>query len=164
MRRREFIWIFGGVVVTGTFGCTPDAAAPASDASLPPGADAPQRDATSTPTPTTDVCMPDVVKMHDTYAQALYFDGSNGPLTGIITVAHAVAGATLTMEFWHGHGGVQHEFTLEPMHFAALRRGERVTLGTTIVDNHSHMLFVDPNDEMYRVQGAPDVDVMVGCV
>jgi hypothetical protein len=160
MRRREFIWIFGGAVVTGTIGCTPDANAPGTDAATSTAADAPQPPDMS---PATDACVSDVVKMHDTYAQALYFDGSNGPLTGIITVAHAVAGSTLTLEFWHGHGGVQHQFTLEPMHFAALRRRERVTLDTTVVDNHSHTLFVDPTDEMYRVPGAPDVDVRVGC-
>lgn len=159
MRRREFIWVFGGLVVTGTIGCSSDPEAPATDAQGSPAADAAPRDALAT----TDACVPDVVKMHDTYAQALYFDGSYGPLTGIITVAHAVAGETLTMDFWHGHGGVQHEFTLEPMHFAALKRGERVTLETTIVDGHSHMLFVDPTDESYRVRGAPDVEVMVGC-
>jgi hypothetical protein len=159
MRRREFVWVFGSLAVTGTIGCSADAKAPATDAQAQPGVDAAQADAPAT----ADACVPDVVTMHDTYAQALYFDGSYGPLTGIVTVAHAVAGQTLTMDFWHGHGGLQHRFTLEPMHFAALRRGERVTLETTIVDGHAHMLFVDPTDEAYRVRGAPDVEVTVGC-
>jgi hypothetical protein len=159
MRRREFIWIVGGCAVTGTIGCRPDPVVAGVDAASLASIDAPPYDAV----PASDACAQNTVKMHDTHAQALYLDGSNGPLTGIITVAHAIASATLTMEFWHGHGGVQHKFTLQPSHFAALKRGERITLGTTTVDNHSHTLFVDPRDEDYRVSGAPDVDVPLGC-
>jgi hypothetical protein len=104
-----------------------------------------------------------LIEMHDTYAQALYLDGSKGPLTGIVTVAHVIAGAQITMDFWHGHGGQLHRFTLEPEHFDALKRGERITLGTTTVEGHAHTLFVDPRDESYRVEGAPDVEVPIGC-
>jgi hypothetical protein len=74
-----------------------------------------------------------------------------------------IASSTLTMDFWHGHGGQLHRFTLEPIHFDALKRGERVTVGTTTVEGHAHTLFVDPRDERYRVEGAPDVDVPLGC-
>jgi hypothetical protein len=101
--------------------------------------------------------------MHDTYAQALYLDGSKGPLTGTVTVAQVIAGTTITMDFWHGHNGILHRFTLEPMHFAQLKQGQRVTLGTTTVENHAHTLFIDPDDESYRVPGAPDVEVPIGC-
>ncbi len=101
----------------------------------------------------------DVVLMHDTYAQALYFDGTHGPLTGVIEVAFVLDGAPVEIEFWHGHGGSNHRYRLEPAHFEALKRGERVTLQTTEVDGHRHELFVDPTDEDYRVPGAPSVEV-----
>lgn len=159
MRRREFIWVVGGCVITGTIGCKPDPVIAGVDAMSLAAIDAPPYDAISA----IDACVQSTVKMHDTYAQALYFDGSNGPLTGVITVAHTIAGAALTMDFWHGHGGVPHRFTLQPGHFDALKRGERITVGTTTVDNHSHTLFVDPTDEVYRVSGAPDIDVPLGC-
>ena len=159
MRRRDFIWIRGGTVVTGAVGCDSDAQVPATDAAPSPTHDATAVDASVT----ADACTQEVVKMHDTHAQALYLDGTKGPLTGIVTVTHVIAGAPVTMDFWHGHGGQQHKFTLEPVHFAALKRGERVTVGTTTVDGHAHTLFVDPKDEKYRVSGAPDVDVPLGC-
>jgi hypothetical protein len=101
--------------------------------------------------------------MHDTEAQALYLDGSYGPLTGTITVASVVAGTTLTLDFWHGHGGQQHRFTLTPAMFADLKAGKKVTVGTSTVDGHAHTLFIDPKDERYRTPGAPDVQVDLGC-
>lgn len=100
---------------------------------------------------------------HDTNAQALYLDGSLGPLTGVIEVAAMAAGVATTRDFWHGHGGVLHRFTIDPDQFAALIRGERVTIATTTVDGHAHTLFIDPIDEAYRVTGAPDVIVPIGC-
>lgn len=110
-----------------------------------------------------DACVPPTALMHDTNAQALYLDGSNGPLTGVITVAMVAARETITLEFWHGHGGISHRFTLEPAHFEALLRGERITVGTSTVEDHAHTLFIDPRDEAYRVSGAPDVPVSLGC-
>jgi hypothetical protein len=162
MRRRDFIWIFGGGVVTCMVGCE-------SHADDDHGGHAPTADAASGGTGmmpadgSIDACIQDVIKMHDTYAQALYLDGSLGPLTGVVTTAHVMAGTTVTMDFWHGHGGVLHRFTLDASHFEALKRGERVTVGTTMVEGHAHTLFVDPRDERYRVEGAPDVDVSLGC-
>lgn len=159
MRRRDFIWFCGGGVVTCIVGCEAEHSLPAADAAMASGVDdPPAADAAGI-----DACVQQVVKMHDTHAQALYLDGTKGPLTGIVTVMHVAAGAPITMDFWHGHGGKQHRFTLEPQHFAALKRGERITVGTTTVDGHAHTLFVDPNDESYRVSGAPDVDVPLGC-
>jgi len=100
-----------------------------------------------------------VVTLHDTHAQALYFDGGYGPTTGVITVDQMVAGARVELEFWHGHGGVSHRFALEPSDLDALTRGERVTVSTTEVDGHSHMLFVDPVDP--RWSAGSDREVMV---
>jgi len=151
MQRRDFMLILGGAAL----GCGRTADPGVADA---PGDSVPV-DANSG----VDACTQAVVKMHDTYAQALYLDGSNGPLTGVIEVAHVVAGTAITLDFWHGHNGQLHRYTLEPAHFAALERGERVSLVTTIVEDHQHMLFIDPIDETYRVPGAPDVDVPLGC-
>jgi hypothetical protein len=159
MRRREFIWAFGGGVVTCMIGCEAggEGNVPVADAASGGDGAVPIVDGGL------DACVQKLVKMHDTYAQALYLDGGTGPLTGIVTVAHVIASSTLTMDFWHGHGGQLHRFTLEPIHFDALKRGERVTVGTTTVEGHAHTLFVDPRDERYRVEGAPDVDVPLGC-
>jgi hypothetical protein len=159
MQRRDFIFMFGAGAVTCVIGCDPEAHAPGADAAA--GASPDTTAAASDGG--IDGCLQKVVKMHDTYAQALYLDGTRGPLTGIVTVAHVIAGSMVTMDFWHGHGGQLHKFTLEPAHFEALKRGERVTVGTTTVEGHNHMLFVDPRDEELRVSGAPDVEVPLGC-
>ena len=165
MQRRAFLTVLGlGTsvgVVASLIGC--DAGAE-PDLELPdaPGVD-PDAAAADAATPATDACVAPVVQMHDTYAQALYLDDSLGPLTGIIEVAYVIAGTTITLDFWHGHGGQQHRFTIEPAHFEQLKAGERVTLGTSTVDNHAHTLFIDPLDETYRVPGAPDVPVSLGC-
>lgn len=156
------MWMFGsGGFITFVAGCEPDAQAPATDAPPPTESDAGNVDAAAA---SVDACTQRFVKMHDTNAQALYLDGTNGPLTGVVTVAQVITGTTVTMDFWHGHNGIQHRFTLDATHFAALKRGERILVGTTMVDGHSHTLFVDPRDESYRVLGAPDVDVPLGCV
>jgi hypothetical protein len=154
MRRREFLLIAGGLVACST-------------RSQPTGDDPPdvQPDAADVPVDSkagVDACVQEVVTMHDTYAQALYLDGSYGPLTGVVEVAYVTAGAAITLDFWHGHGGQVHRFTVTPEHFAALKRGEKITITTTTVDGHEHTLFVDPLDEDYRVPNAPDVDVPTG--
>jgi hypothetical protein len=156
MQRREFIWMFSGGVVS-LVACDVEDHAPADAASASAEPDSAVDGGGS------DGCVQKVVAMHDTYAQALYLDGTRGPLTGIVTVAHVIAGSSVVMDFWHGHSGQLHEFTLEPAHFAALKRGERVTVGTTTVDGHAHTLFIDPRDEEYRVSGAPDIEVPLGC-
>jgi hypothetical protein len=157
-QRRDFLWILGGGIVFAKLGCDQPPPAPA-----PPLLDGTPEQPPSQPTgdaaAAIDACTAVKVTMHDTYAQALYLDGSLGPLTGVVEVAHVIAGATITLEFWHGHNGVPHRWTLVPQDFAALKRGERITLGTTTVDGHAHTLFIDPVDETYRVPGAPDVPV-----
>lgn len=137
--------------------------APADAGSAPPSPDAAAGspvppDAGSERAPDAGSCG-DYVLMHDTYAQALYFDGSYGPHTGVIRAEWAVAGDAVELTFWHGHGGVDHRFTVGPEHFAALRRGERVMIETTEVQAHTHQLFIDPVDERWRVEGAEDVRV-----
>ena len=101
----------------------------------------------------------DFVVMYDTYAQSLYFDGSLGPTTGIVRAQWAAAGDAVELEFWHGHGGVSHRFTVTSSHFESLKRGERVTIETTEVDSHTHQLFVDPTDPRYRVPGAAPLPI-----
>ena len=146
---------------------SPDAAMPDAGLDAPTPVDAGAPDAfelpdTAPPDVPVDAC-PDrtVVTLHDTHAQALYFDGTYGPTTGIVRVADMVAARELTLEFWHGHGGRNHAFTIRPTDFEALRRGERVTLVTTEVDSHSHMLFIDPVDARWRVEGAVDETVEI---
>jgi hypothetical protein len=138
--------------------CTGDEPAPdpeATDGAAAPGPDgsvAPGGDAAVTPVDAPGCTM--TVTLHDTYAMALYFDGGLGPRTGIIRVSAVAAGVDLPMEFWHGHGGQQHRFTVTAAHFAALRRRERVMVETTEVDAHRHLLFIDPVDPRWRVEGA----------
>lgn len=154
--RRDFLWILGGSVVA--FGCESGE----RDEPAPEGHDAADPAIVDASAPSADACVQATRKLHDTYAQALYLDNSLGPLTGIIEVDFVIAASVRTLDFWHGHGGTQHRFTLEPEHFAALKRGERITIGTSTVDGHAHTLFIDPLDEDYRVPGAPDVDVPLG--
>jgi hypothetical protein len=101
------------------------------------------------------------VILYDTYAQALYFDGTYGPTTGTIRAVDMGAGADKTYDFWHGHNGVLHRFTLTAAHFADLRKKKRVNLMTTVVEDHQHALFVDPVDLQWRVPGAMPVSVPV---
>jgi hypothetical protein len=158
MRRRDFLWITG---VACTIGCDPTSPDPQPGDPNPGSPDA-SPDSPVDTNPGIDACVEAVVKMHDTYAQALYLDGTNGPLTGVIEVASVQAGVAITLDFWHGHGGQLHRFSLQPADFDALKQGQRVTVGTTTVDGHAHTLFIDPLDEAYRVPGAPDVDVPLG--
>jgi hypothetical protein len=162
MQRRTFLRVsFSTAGLAALAACAGEAIDPAPsadagpddpDAAAPPGGDggAPATDAAACTRTTT---------LHDTYAVALYFDGTLGPTTGTIRVADVVAGVTLPMLFWHGHGGQQHRFTVLPAHFAALRQGQRVMIETTMVDDHSHQLFIDPVDPRWRVPGAPPVQV-----
>lgn len=131
---------------------TPGGESPNADAGSPPGSPA---DSGTGATPGAKVTL------YDTNAQALYFDGGYGPFTGVIKVDYVIANKALTLDFWHGHGGSQHRFTLLPEHFAALKRLERVTLETSVVDGHQHKLFIDPVDPRFRVPGAMPVSVPV---
>jgi hypothetical protein len=164
MQRREALALLGLGTRIGVaaflINCDADAGSDSKAEIDAAGGEPPSPDA---PPPSPDACTAMTVLMHDTNAQALYLDGALGPLTGNIKVAYVIANATITLEFWHGHGGTPHRFTLEPAHFAKLKAGEKITVGTTTVDGHAHTLFIDPKDPAYRVPGAPDVPVSLGC-
>ena len=166
MQRREALALIGLGTRIGVaallIGCDADAG-PALPSEPDAGDDPPPSPDAAPSTMTPDACVAPTVLMHDTNAQALYLDGSLGPLTGNIKVTYVIAGTTITLDFWHGHGGTPHRFTLTPGDFAKLKQGQRITVGTTTVDGHAHTLFVDPKDEKYRVPGAPDVPVSLGC-
>lgn len=169
--RRDFLRFVVGVTTVSTVAaCAGDVPGRDPHDGAPQGAGdaaagAPNADAGPPGTPgTPDAAIPcdaGFATVHDTHAQALYFDGSYGPLTGTITVAQILAGATVELDFWHGHGGQLHRFTLTGEHFAALLRGERVDLMTTVVEDHQHQLFVDPTDPGYAA--GPDMLVPRPC-
>ncbi len=100
------------------------------------------------------------VTLYDTYAQALYMDGSQGPKTGTIKVDYIVANQPVVLEFWHGHGGKSHMFTLTQAHYDDLKKLKRVYVTTSVVDGHTHKLFIDPVDTKWRVPGAKPVVVI----
>lgn len=174
-RRGCLLWVSGGALGwLVTSACSsPEERAPAlateGTSPPPPGgevtrtteATAPS-DAMSEETPDASVIMdaeveaaaPKTVTLYDTYAVALYFDGTLGPKTGIIEVADVALGKALTLDFWHGHGGILHRFTLVPDDFEKLKAKQKVTTKTTIVEGHQHELFVDPVDPKWRVPGA----------
>jgi hypothetical protein len=101
------------------------------------------------------------VTMYDMRAIALYYDGTQGPDTGVISVDYVLAAEQVDLDFWHGHGGQLHAFSVLPEHFEQLKAGERVYIETTEVQSHAHMLFIDPVDPDYRVPGAEPVDVPI---
>ena len=101
----------------------------------------------------------DFVTLYDTYAMALYFDGTMGPKTGVIKVDYILNNEDLDFEFWHGHGGKQHHFVLTKQNIADIKSLKRTSITTTEVDRHSHKLFIDPRDPKYRVPGAKPVRV-----
>ena len=101
------------------------------------------------------------VTMYDTNAMALYFDGGLGPKTGIIKVDYILANKDVDLQFWHGHGGVYHRFTVTPAHFADLKKMKKIYIETTEVESHTHKLFIDPIDPQWRVAGAQPVQVPV---
>src|SRR4051812_45675353 len=82
------------------------------------------------------------VTLYDTYAMALYYDGGLGPQTGIIKVDDILANQPVTLDFWHGHGGVLHRYTVTPDHFRELTHLRKVMIETTEVEDHSHQLFI----------------------
>jgi hypothetical protein len=160
--RREFLWLTmggaGGVLVACTGAPSEpgpdddddhdvDAATSGDNDAAPASSDA------SPASPDAAACTT-TVTLYDVYAMALYFDGGLGPRTGTIRVADVAAGITLPKDFWHGHGGVLHRYTVLPEHFMTLKRRERVMIQTTEVEGHSHMLFIDPVDPQWRVEGA----------
>ncbi len=169
MRRRRFIKLIVGSAAVGALGCSSkvgDGAGPG------PGADAAgldtadgspgSADAGLAPVDASVGCDAQTVLVYDTYAQALYLDGTYGPLTGVIAAESVRDGVALQMDFWHGHGGQVHQFTVTPADFEALARGEKVYIETTEVEDHMHTLFIDPSDPQYRVPDTDPVSVSLG--
>lgn len=99
------------------------------------------------------------VLLYDVYAMALYMEGDLGPRTGIIKVDYVLKNEPVRLEFWHGHDGMSHFFTVLPEHFAQLRKRKRVYIETTVVAGHTHKLFIDPVQPQWRVEGAKPVEV-----
>lgn len=102
---------------------------------------------------------PGSVTLYDTNAMAMYFDGTMGPKTGVIKVDYILANQEVTLNFWHGHGGVLHQFTLKPEHYVAFKKKQKIFIETTVVDKHSHKLFIDFSDPKWRVAGAKPIEV-----
>lgn len=164
MQRRRFVVVLSGSVA-GIAGCSdtefrqPGSSRrgePSEEEATPsPSPEETPPEGEPSPTATPDETV--YVDMYDTYAQALYYDGTYGPLTGIVEAEYILVGEPVTLPFWHGHGGVQHTFTLTPAHYAQLKAGTRITIETSVVQSHTHTLFVDPLDPNYRVPGAEPV-------
>src|SRR5262245_50937977 len=76
----------------------PEDAAEAPDSALP---DAEEQIAADASEPADAGECQTFVMMHDTNAQALYFDGTYGPLTGVVTVDYVRANVDVDLEFWH---------------------------------------------------------------
>jgi len=106
-----------------------------------------------------DVHADEFVTLYDTYAMATYFDGSLGPRTGIVTVDMIIAGVDVDMDFWHGHGGNQHRFRVTTADLRKMNCLQKVFIETTVVDSHTHKLFVDFSDPRWRVANAQPVRV-----
>ncbi len=159
--RRQFLRLtVGAGAGAGLIACTaeppggPGDPDPEADAASAGGPDASSAGGDASPvSPDAAACTTTVI-LYDVYAMALYFDGGLGPRTGTIRVSDVAAAVTLPKDFWHGHGGQLHRFTVLPEHFTKLKRRERVMIQTTEVDGHSHMLFIDPVDPQWRVEGA----------
>src|SRR5688500_2349405 len=109
--RREFRGLVDGVTTPACAGAVPVGvgAGDAAPAALEAAPSMPRADAGGAgATDGAAACDAGFQAVHDTNAQALYLDGSHGPLTGTITVEMIVAAETTELEFWHGHGGQLH--------------------------------------------------------
>ncbi len=91
--------------------------------------------------------------LSDINAISLYYDGTMGPQTGVITVDDMVLAEDKTYDFWHGHGGSSHQFTVTSNDFIQIRSGLKVSIETDLVDSHSHTLFIDPTSDEFKVLG-----------
>lgn len=98
------------------------------------------------------------VLIYDLYAMALYFDGTLGPKTGEILARDIIAAEEKGYLFWHGHGGVQHQYKILPEDFEKIRAFQKVTLETDLVANHSHKFFIDPTQTKYRIPGREPIE------
>ena len=150
MDRRQFLFTFlssaSGLLVASLSGCGKEKTEEAAQRLLGVVETLPQRKE---------------ITLYDTNAMALYFDGGLGPKTGVIKVQYVIDNQPVKLKFWHGHGGIDHQFTVTPDDFKTLKKLKRATVTTDIVEDHSHKLFIDPVDPRYRVAGAKPVVVIV---
>lgn len=54
------------------------------------------------------------------------------------------AGESRTYEFWHGHNGQVHQFTVTAEDFAQLQEGRDIEIYTDVITGHRHALLVSP--------------------
>ena len=143
MNRREFVWSILQAATLGTlWGC---------------GKASHSESESTSPIAT----LRDEIMMYDTNAMALYYDGGLGPKTGVIKVDYLLKNEPITLPFWHGHGGVNHKFTLLPEHYEQFKKLKKVYVETTVVESHKHKLFIDFSDPKWRVPGAKPIPVPV---
>jgi hypothetical protein len=49
-------------------------------------------------------------------------------------------------EFWHGHGGTKHHFTVKADDFLRLKHGEAIEIYSDMVESHRHAIGIDPKN------------------
>jgi hypothetical protein len=57
-----------------------------------------------------------------------------------------VAGVEKVYEFWHGHGGRKHSFTVTAENFLKLQAGEVIEIHTNVIEGHRHALRISPRE------------------
>ena len=55
-------------------------------------------------------------------------------------------GEELEFEFWHGHGGGQHTFTLTAEDFVTLKEEGEIEIFTNVIDGHRHALRISTSE------------------
>jgi hypothetical protein len=144
MERREFLWILGGGVVAFEIGCHSRHGLPGTPADALGGTDTTDE----RPDAAAEGCQQAFIRIADTYAPAVYLDGSL-----------VLAGTTITLDV--RHGGIVHRYTLASREFEALEQGEPITLPTITVGDRRHTLVIAPR---YRVPGKKYVVTVEPCV
>jgi hypothetical protein len=71
-------------------------------------------------------------------------DGTNFSMP-CISEDDVTAGEAKSYEFWHGHGGKNHKFTIDADGFSKLAAGESIEIFTDVVTGHRHALKIDPS-------------------
>ena len=61
-----------------------------------------------------------------------------------ITAVDIAAGVEKIYDFWHGHDGMQHKFTVTSADFAKLKAGHETEIYTSVVEDHRHSLLLSP--------------------
>ena len=95
------------------------------------------------------------VMMNDIQLIAMYMDGTQGPVTGVLKVSQILENKPTTHKHFDSHG---HTFTLTPEHYAKLKKGEQFKVETTEAESHTHLVLVSPKN---KVPGSVAVAVPV---